>query len=155
MRSSRLHPAKESASARLIASLSCWRMPLVPWLPLCTQAGGERSLEIARKAVMRMQEAYGSDPARIHAAMGPAIGACCFEVGAEVAEQFTPWFTDAKNLTHVNLAEANYRQLLGAGLLPEHIDDPRLCTACDSRRFHSFRRDREQSGRMVAAIGIV
>ena len=111
--------------------------------------------QIARKAVMRMQEAYGSDPARIHAAMGPAIGACCFEVGAEVAEQFTPWFTDAKNLTHVNLAEANYRQLLGAGLLPEHIDDPRLCTACDSRRFHSFRRDREQSGRMVAAIGIV
>jgi purine-nucleoside/S-methyl-5'-thioadenosine phosphorylase / adenosine deaminase len=111
--------------------------------------------EIAIKAVRRMHEDYGSDPRRIYAAMGPAIGECCFEVGVEVAEQFTPWFANAKNLTHVNLTEANYRQLLDAGLLAEHVDDQRLCTACDAQQFHSFRRDREQSGRMVAAIAIL
>ena len=111
--------------------------------------------EIAVKTVRRMHEDFGSDPGRIYAAIGPAIGECCFEVGAEVAEQFERWFPNSKNLTHVNLAETNYRQLLESGLLPEHIDDQRLCTACDAERFHSFRRDREQSGRMVAAIRIL
>ena len=39
--------------------------------------------------------------------------------------------------------ETNYRQLLAAGLTPEHIDVSRLCTMCDTERFHSFRRDKE------------
>jgi copper oxidase (laccase) domain-containing protein len=102
-----------------------------------------------------MQEAYGSDPRRIYAAIGPAIGKCCFEVGADVAAQFSPWFLRVEILTHVDLPETNYRQLLRAGLLPEHIDAPRMCTVCDPERFHSYRRDRERSGRMIAAIGII
>jgi YfiH family protein len=110
--------------------------------------------EIAVATVTRMQELYGSDPRRIHAAIGPAIGECCFEVGAEVAGQFVRWFPNVQILTHVDLVEANYRQLLISGLLPEHIDAPRLCTVCDPDRFHSFRRDKEQSGRMVSAIAI-
>jgi polyphenol oxidase len=111
--------------------------------------------EIAVKTVRRMQEAYGSDPRRIYAAIGPAIGKCCFEVGADVAAQFSPWFLRVEILTHVDLPETNYRQLLRAGLLPEHIDAPRMCTVCDPERFHSYRRDRERSGRMIAAIGII
>lgn len=111
--------------------------------------------EIAGKTIRRMQAVYGSDPRRIHAAIGPAIGECCFQVGLEVAAQFTPWFPNAEKLTRVDLTEANYRQLLLAGLLPEHIDAPRLCTVCDHKRFHSFRRDKEHSGRMVAAISIL
>jgi polyphenol oxidase len=111
--------------------------------------------EIAGKTVRRMQETYGSDVRRIRAAVGPAIGKCCFEVGPEVATQFTTWFPGVEISTHVDLAEANYRQLLLAGLRPEHIDASRICTMCDSERFHSYRRDRERSGRMVAAIGII
>jgi YfiH family protein len=111
--------------------------------------------EIAGKTVRRMQEVYGSDPCRIHAAIGPAIGKCCFEVGPEVAAQFALWFPGVKILTHVDLAETNYRQLLSAGLLAEHIDTLRLCTVCDAERFDSYRRDRDRSGRMVAAIGII
>src|SRR5690242_6035498 len=97
-----------------------------------------------------MREAYGANPARISAAIGPAIGQCCFEVGSGVAAQFAPWIANAEVLTHIDLAEANDQQLLRVGLAPEHIDVPRLCTVCDPGRFHSYRRDKERSGRMVA-----
>lgn len=43
---------------------------------------------IAPKAVKLMQETYGSDPAKIKAAIGPGISQCCFETGPEVIEAF-------------------------------------------------------------------
>jgi copper oxidase (laccase) domain-containing protein len=55
----------------------------------------------------------------------------------------------------IDLPEANYQQLIAAGVPPDHIDVMRLCTVCTGHRdFHSFRRDKEQSGRMVSAICI-
>jgi copper oxidase (laccase) domain-containing protein len=70
-------------------------------------------------------------------------------VGSEVAQQF------GVNTRTVDLPEANYRQLIAAGVAPDHIDLMRLCTVCSGHRdFHSFRRDKEQSGRMVSAIYI-
>ena len=41
--------------------------------------------EIGRKTVQRMAETFGSRPQDILAGIGPSIGACCFEVGEEVA----------------------------------------------------------------------
>lgn len=43
---------------------------------------------IAPKAVKLMQETYGSDPAKMKAAIGPGISLCCFETGPEVIEAF-------------------------------------------------------------------
>jgi YfiH family protein len=110
--------------------------------------------EIACRTIERMQD-LGAEPARVHAAIGPSIGKCCFSVGSEVAERFLPYFPEDNFLTHVDLPAANYRQLLRMGLQPELIDIAGLCTACDAAQFHSFRRDKHQAGRMVAAIGIL
>jgi calcineurin-like phosphoesterase family protein len=44
---------------------------------------------IAPKAVKLMQETYGSDPAKMKAAIGPGISMCCFETGPEVIEAFS------------------------------------------------------------------
>lgn len=44
---------------------------------------------IAPKAVKLMQETYGSDPAKMKAAIGPGISLCCFETGPEVIEAFS------------------------------------------------------------------
>lgn len=105
-------------------------------------------------AAVREFISRGSNPADLLAAIGPCIGVCCFEVGAEVSEQFVSLFPESMNLTHVNLAEANRRQLLAAGVGASQIEVADLCTRCNSGEFHSFRRDRELSGRMVAAIRI-
>ena len=39
-----------------------------------------------------------------------------------------------------------------AGIEPGSIDDVRGCTVCDKERFHSFRRDRDRSGRLLSAV---
>jgi YfiH family protein len=104
---------------------------------------------IAGHTVERLTREFGSDPAELRVAIGPAIGRCCFEVGPEVAQQFNT--TD----TYIDLLEANYRILAAAGVTPGHIDVMRLCTVCcGDKDFHSFRRDKDQSGRMVSAICI-
>jgi hypothetical protein len=52
-----------------------------------------------------------------------------------------------------NVAEIKH-QLLEAGLYEQNISISGLCTIRDER-FHSYRRDGERAGRMVAFIGIL
>ncbi|MGB8481622.1 MAG: peptidoglycan editing factor PgeF [Acidobacteriaceae bacterium] len=55
---------------------------------------------------------------------------------------------------HLDLVEANRRQLMDAGIAPQKIYALNLCTACDTRRFFSYRGEQGFTGRMVSAIGI-
>jgi len=54
---------------------------------------------------------------------------------------------------HLNLWEANRRQLLAAGLLAKNITVTELCTACNTERFFSHRAERGFTGRMLNVIG--
>ena len=54
----------------------------------------------------------------------------------------------------LDLAEANRRQLLDAGLLAKNIDKVGPCTSCHSKMLFSFRADKGITGRMMAAAGI-
>jgi polyphenol oxidase len=137
---------------------------------------------IARHAVEAMRERFGTDAGDVHAAIGPGIGACCFEVGPEVAAEFGPTAALAHGLrsisalgpeiaerserlgtgqavglphrVHIDLAAENRRQLLEAGVTGERIYASNLCTKCLSGDFHSFRRDREAAGRLFSFAGI-
>jgi polyphenol oxidase len=104
---------------------------------------------IALRAVDAMCSQFGTNPEHLHAAIGPAIGNCCFEVGPEVAEQF-----GRAGRVHIDLAEDNRRQLLQAGVTPARIYASNLCTMCGAGEFHSFRRDRERAGRMYSFVGL-
>ncbi len=55
---------------------------------------------------------------------------------------------------HLDLPEANRRQLLDAGLNSKNIYSLNLCTACDTRRFFSHRAEQGFTGRMLSAIGV-
>lgn len=108
--------------------------------------------KIITRVVETLTAAYGCNPANLVAAIGPCIEERCYEVGAEVSLRFRSQFPDRENLTHVDLPEGNRRQLIAAGVQGEKIDVSGLCTRCEAPAFHSYRRDREQSGRMVSAI---
>jgi len=88
------------------------------------------------------------------AAIGPAIGPCCYEVGMEVAGQFEkeflrPGFSDRP---YLDLWETAVASLRAAGLTPNHISIARMCTACNADLFPSWRRDGATEERMVSLI---
>ena len=76
---------------------------------------------------------------RLHAAVGPAIGPCCYEVGPEVAEPFGATFgAQVVAGRRLDLREAAERALRGAGV--EEVERLDHCTSCEADRFISHRR---------------
>jgi len=114
--------------------------------------------EIAQHAVTAMRQMFSTDPGDLHAAIGPGIGRCCFEVGPEVAAQFKatpPGIVQEHGAKFkVDLAAVNRLQLVESGIPAQHIYVADLCTFCHPEEFHSYRRDREKSGRMFSVIGV-
>ncbi len=102
---------------------------------------------IVMRALEEMHRLYGTESADIYAAIGPGIGECCYEVGADVARQF-----GAEQARRIDLAAINRRQLLDAGVTEARIDLLGGCTKCDAHLFHSYRRDQLAAGRMVSYI---
>jgi YfiH family protein len=112
---------------------------------------------IARRTVEALVE-MGSNPRDLLAALGPAIGRCCYEVGGEVEESFGPegaafFFPGQGERPHLDLVAANRAQLLEAGLESTGIDSLDLCTRCREDLFFSYRRDGGSAGRMISAVG--
>jgi polyphenol oxidase len=90
----------------------------------------------------------------VAAAVGPAIGPCCYEVGEDVADRFRRAFgfglyRDGR----LDLWTAAERALRAAGCV--RVDRVDLCTACSPERFFSHRRDEGITGRqgVIGRIG--
>jgi len=114
---------------------------------------------IAEKTVTRLIDKFGAIPSNLVAAVGPHIGPCCYEVGEEVVaamplgssviERRQEW-----TKPHLNLGEANRRQLLSQGIPEANIDITSLCTKCRADLFHSYRRDGSRMGHLLSVIGL-
>ena len=109
-----------------------------------------------------MTAAFGSQPADLVAAVGPAIGPCCYEVGADVAAAMHASQADAAGLLApgprpdawmLDLWQANARQLLDAGV--GLVEVAGLCTCCRRDVFFSHRGDDGRTGRFAAFIQLV
>ena len=114
-------------------------------------------LEILPKTIREMADKFGSRAEDLVIAIGPGIGACCFEVGPEVAAQFAGLFPERSDLdqrTKVDLVETNLRLLGRNGGRMRQIATSGLCTCCRPDLFHSYRRDRDAAGRQVSMIGV-
>lgn len=142
---------------------------------------------IVEKGAGIMRRRFGSRPRDIHAAIGPGIQKCCYEVGEELKNDFESQFPYARELfhevqesdlvrekypllfmnarapghgdlclkIHLDLREANRRQLLAAGIPEKQITAFTECTACDTLTFFSYRGERGHTGRMMAVAGIL
>ena len=147
-------------------------------------AGWRGTLQrIVEKTIGRMKMEFKTNPSDLLAAIGPAIGGCCYEVGTEVAAAFHSQFANApewfdelrtgdepnplqwlnqfppghqpppKNV-RLDLRQANRAQLMAAGLRPQNIFVSDLCTACRPDLLFSYRKQGSESGRMMSVIGI-
>jgi YfiH family protein len=134
-----------------------------------------------RTAVDALRTNFGSRPADLVAAIGPAIGACCYQVGPDVRAAFAGggtsmadldrWFSEMPcRLPHnppmpsldgerrrrdrwfFDGWEAARRQLEDSGVPREHVFVARLCTASHPGVFCSYRRDGSPAGRLAAAV---
>jgi purine-nucleoside/S-methyl-5'-thioadenosine phosphorylase / adenosine deaminase len=96
-------------------------------------------------------------PPNTKVAVGPSIGPCCYEVGADLAEQFARKFgrsvvVAGKDKPHFDLRLAAMLQLQNSGV--DEMDVCEICTSCHPDLFFSYRRD-GSSGRMMSYIGLV
>jgi YfiH family protein len=93
---------------------------------------------IAGHAIAGMHTHFEVDAEDVRAVIGPSAGPCCYEVSAEMADDW-----EATGLPrsgrHLDLWGANQDQLCKAGVARENIEISGLCTIC-SERFFSHRR---------------
>jgi YfiH family protein len=139
--------------------------------------GTARGIVFATLEVMRKR--FGSRPQDIYAGIGPAIGPCCYEVSQEVQqlffaqrdfetmptnERYRPLVRESAVFSTVQLSDQNslrldlvtttYRQLLMAGIRPEHIELADICTSCQKDRFFSHRGEQGKTGRFPLIMAL-
>ncbi|MED4603632.1 peptidoglycan editing factor PgeF [Paenibacillus validus] len=130
------------------------------------------ALQIAKALLETMSAAYGTKPRDVRAAIGPSIGACCYEVDDTVIGRIDRALREADEEATVqpadvlcyeqqpngkyklNLQQVNRQIMIKAGILPSHIEITGLCTSCHTDLFFSHRKEGGRTGRMAAWIGL-
>ena len=128
---------------------------------------------VATAAIEALAREFGSRPADLVAAIGPAIGPCCYEVGSDVVDAFAAagherylierWFlstpragaplgSHADRRLRLDVAGANRDQLILAGVPEDQIFVAGLCTAMHLDVLTSYRAERERAGRIAGVI---
>jgi YfiH family protein len=118
---------------------------------------------IGQKTIRRMTELYGTNPADIQAAIGPAIGGCCYEVDFDFHERFRKeygekvdkYFTlKSGSKPRCDLKAMNQAFLIAAGIPESSIEVSEYCTCCHPELFYSHRRSGVRRGTMASFIGL-
>jgi hypothetical protein len=138
------------------------------------------SARVPGASVAALVREFGCQKKDLVAAVGPSIGACCYEVGADVRQRFVRsgfagdhlerWFLEEPTPTGRNRSmltippspredhwffdgwASTRDQLEAAGISPDQIFAAGLCTASHPECLCSYRRDGSPAGRMAAVI---
>lgn len=117
---------------------------------------------VIQKGVQAVRSAVGDDAARVVVWLGPRIGPEAFEVGVDVLDAMKTTLPQAEaafrkgddGKLFADLGKLAREALAQAGVPSEDIFDCALSTHADPKRFWSYRRDGERSGRHAAMIWI-
>lgn len=110
---------------------------------------------IIENSIERMKE-LDSISTNIKVLLGPSIRQCCFEVGLEVGKLFDGKFQEIGkgDRTQLDLQGVVMQKLINMDIQRKNISDINECTCC-SDQYHSFRRDGNKAGRMIAMMGFL
>lgn len=109
-----------------------------------------------------MKQEYHSRVEDVLCVIGPSICQNCYEISADVAEEFqkefsaqqyTDFMQDAGNgKYHLNLWKVNQYILLDAGIVKNHLEITDICTCCNPEFLFSHRASNGKRGNLGAVI---
>ena len=123
--------------------------------------------KIAKETVNKMINEFDCDPQDIICAIGPTIRKCHFEVDEDIKNEFVEAFKNICNESefvqkgniennnqkyYIDTVCLNKKMLVDTGILEENIIDSNICTVCSSNSCHSYRAEKENSGRSTSII---
>ncbi len=85
--------------------------------------------QIVPKTIAAMAKEFGSRSADIFAVISPSIGPCCYP-------------TDLWGMLHAQLSQCGVKEIF----------NEKICTACHSDQFYSYRKSKDSCGRMLAVL---
>ena len=116
------------------------------------------TVRIAEKTLLAMKASFGTRMEDCMAYIGTCIDECSYEVGEEVASQFEPAFVRQNGNPgkfFLDLKAANASQLSAAGVPAGNIGISPWSTVLHNGQYFSHRKEKGQTGRMVAIIGLL
>ena len=116
--------------------------------------------KIAGKTVLKMKDAFGTDPENLLVGIGPSIGPDHYSIGADVEDKVISNFrAAAKQLlifaqgkTYFDLWKANEVVLNEVGV--KNIEIAGMCTHCRMDEWYSHRGEQGETGRFGVVIGL-
>ena len=113
-------------------------------------------LGIAKRTIETAKERLGCEPGNFTICFGPSIRSCCYRVSDDVAILFDDEciHPSAKGGATLDLIGINRKQLLGCGVKDNMMFATSSCTCCEKKLFYSYRREKENTGRMVGFLGL-
>lgn len=120
---------------------------------------------IIKNAVNILINEFNSNVEDIKVYFSPCIHKCCFEVSIDVKEMFEKEFNDLEienyitkgskeDKYYIDTLKLNIDYLIKLGIKEENITYSDLCTKCNSDILHSYRKDKNLSGRNGLLISI-
>ena len=127
-----------------------------------THSGWKGTVQsIGVRTVEKMIDEYSCKPEDIICCIGPHIRKCHFEADKDVRDLFYDEFknlepieeiityNENKDKYYIDTTRINKQILLNFGLRKENIIDSNICTVCNSDICHSYRAEKELSGRAI------
>ena len=122
--------------------------------------------EIAARTIEAMTKEYGTDPKDLICAVGPSICGECYEIGADVAEEFSENYTKEElenekiivpypnEKFRLYLWNAIRYTLKKSGVKPENILVTDICTRCNPDLLFSHRVHKDNRGNLCAFLSL-
>jgi hypothetical protein len=130
--------------------------PLTMTIAIIHSGWKSSAVNIAGKTIQKMKTEFGVDPSEVIAGIGPGVQTQNFQVDEPVYKQFkSKYFTpDGPGHYKMDLQQVIFDQLIATGLSKYNIERNSDCTYEKHELYYSYRRDGQNSGRMMGVIGL-